>query len=107
MLNVIDLDDLHLCRTVALSAPIDRIQGAELYGNTLYLSSDEENDQKRVFRLDVETGEVQVAFIRNVGKACEAEDMTVFTDKDGQLVFCVLDRGARRKSTNLTYYRGN
>ena len=105
VLNVFCLDDMQLVKTVPLSEPIDRMQGGELFDGALYLSCDEENDQKRVFRVDVETGEVQTAFSRNVGRACEAEDMTVYADNDGQPVFCVLDRGARRKSTNLTLYK--
>lgn len=104
VLNVFALDDLHLVQTIPLSAPIDRIQGGEMFGGKLYLSCDEENDLKRVFTVDPQTGDVQTAFTRNVGKAFEAEDLTVYPDADGQPVFCVLDRGARRKSMNLTQY---
>jgi hypothetical protein len=105
VLNVFALDDLHLIGTVPLSEPIDRMQGGEMFGGKLYLSCDEENDLKRVFSVDVRTGEVQVVFARNIGEAFEAEDLTVYADTDGQPVFCVLDRGARRKSMNLTKYR--
>ena len=105
VLNVFALDDLHLIGTIPLSAPIDRMQGGEMFGGNLYLSCDEENDLKRVFSVDVQTGDVRAAFIRNIGKAFEAEDLTVYADTDGMPVFCVLDRGARRKSVNLTKYR--
>ena len=105
VLNVFALDDLHLVGTVPLSEPIDRMQGGELFGGRLYLSCDEENDLKRVFSVDVETGDVQVVFTRNIGKAFEAEDLTVCADADGKPVFCVLDRGVRRKSMNLTKYQ--
>ena len=104
VLNVFRLEDLQLVKTLPLSEPIDRMQGGELFDDKLYLSCDEENDRKRVCSVDVETGEVQTVFARNVGRACEAEDMTVFAGQDGQPVFCVLDRGARRKSMNLTFY---
>ncbi len=105
VLNVFALDDLHLLRTVPLSEPIDRMQGGEVFGGVLYLSCDEENDLKRVFSVDPVTGTVQVTFNRNVGRAFEAEDLTVYPDADGTPVFCVLDRGARRKSMNLTKYQ--
>lgn len=105
VLNVFALDDLRLVKTIPLSEPIDRMQGGEMFGGKLYLSCDEENDLKRVFSVDPETGEVAVVFTRNVGKAFEAEDLTVRADADGQPVFCVLDRGARRRSMNLTQYR--
>ncbi|MBQ7541567.1 MAG: hypothetical protein IJT44_04675 [Clostridia bacterium] len=105
VLNVFAIDDLRLIKTVPLSAPIDRMQGGEMFGGKLYLSCDEENDLKRVFSIDVRTGDVQVVFTRNIGRSFEAEDLTVYADTDGEPVFCVLDRGARRKSMNLTQYR--
>ena len=105
VLNVFDLETLELVKLVPLSQPIDRIQGAEIFNGVLYMSCDEENDQKRIFSLDVETGEVNVLFTRNVGKQFEAEDMTVFADENGDPVFAVLDRGERRMSTNLTFYQ--
>lgn len=104
VLNVFSLDDMSLVKTVALSEPIDRIQGAEMFGGKLYMSCDEENDMKRIFTLDVETGEVAVSFVRNIGKGFEAEGLTVFADEKGEPVICVLDRGERRKSSNLTFY---
>ena len=104
VLNVFSLDDMSLVKTVPLSEPIDRIQGAEIFDGKLYMSCDEENDMKRIFVLDVETGKVEVCFKRNIGKGFEAEGITVFTDGNGEPVICVLDRGERRKSSNLTFY---
>ncbi len=104
VLNVFSLDDMSLVKTVSLSEPIDRIQGAEMFGGKLYMSCDEENDMKRIFTLDVETGKVEVCFTRNIGKAFEAEGITVYPDDNGKPVICVLDRGERRKSSNLTSY---
>ena len=105
VLNVFDMETLQLVKTVPLSEPVDRIQGAELFDGILYMSCDEENDKKRIFGVDVITGEVQEIFSRNVGVKIEAEDMTIYADENGQPVFCVIDRGVRRKSTNLTFYR--
>ncbi len=104
VLNVFSLDDMSLVKTVPLSETIDRIQGAEMFDGKLYMSCDEENDMKRIFTLDVETGKVDVCFIRNIGKGFEAEGITVFADENGEPVICVLDRGERRKSSNLTFY---
>ena len=105
VLNVFSLDDMSLVKTVPLSETIDRIQGAEYFDGKLYMSCDEENDMKRVFTLDVETGKVEVCFTRNIGKGFEAEGLTVFTDESGELVISVLDRGERRNSSNLTSYK--
>lgn len=105
VLNVFDLNTLELVKTIPLSEPIDRIQGAEMFGGKLYMSCDELNDMKRIFSLDVETGKVEAVFARNIGEVFEAEGMTVFADENGEPVFCVLDRGERRSSTSLTLYR--
>ena len=104
VLNIFNLDDMTLRGTLPLSEPIDRIQGAELYDGKLYLSCDEENDQKRILTLDVETGLIETAFTRNVGSQFEAEDLTITVDENGPIIH-VLDRGERRKSVNLTSYR--
>lgn len=105
VLNVFSLDDMSLVKTIPLSEPIDRIQGAEMFDGKLYMSCDELNDMKRIFTLDVETGEVEVCFTRNIGKVFEAEGLTVFADENGEPIICVLDRGERRKSSNLTFYK--
>lgn len=105
VLNVFSLDDMSLVKIIPLSAPIYRIQGAEMFGDKLYMSCDEFNDQKRVLSVDVTTGLVETVFARNIGVGFEAEDITVYADKDGAPVFCVLDRGERRESTNLTFYK--
>lgn len=105
VLNVFSLDDMSLVKTVPLSEPIDRIQGAEMFGGKLYMSCDEENDMKRIFTLDVETGKVEECFKRNIGKGFEAEGITVFADENDKPVICVLDRGESRKSSNLTFYK--
>lgn len=105
VLNVFNLDDMKLVKTVPLSEKIDRIQGAEMFGGKLYMSCDEENDKKRIFSLDVETGVVEEVFARNIGAGFEAEGMTVYSDENGEPVFCVLDRGERRRSSNLTFYK--
>ena len=105
VLNVFDLETMKLVSTLPLSEPVDRIQGAEIFDGILYLSSDEENDSKRIFSIDIKNGKVDVAFSRNVGSEIEAEGMTIYADENDQPVFCVLDRGARRESSTLTLYR--
>lgn len=105
VLNVFRLDDLSLIYTLPLSEPVDRIQGAEYYNGKLYLSCDEENDQKRILSINVITGKVKTEFARNIGSQFEAEDLTITVDEDGTPIFHVLDRGERRKSINLTSYK--
>ncbi len=105
VLNVFALETLELVKTVALSQPVDRVQGAEMYDGKLYMSCDELDGNKHIYSVDVESGFVQVEFTRNVGEAIEAEGMTIYIDENNEPVFCVLDRGERRLSTNLTRYK--
>lgn len=104
VLNVFDLDTLELVKTTPLSQPVDRVQGAEMFGGKLYMSCDELDGNKHIYCVDVESGDVQAAFTRNVGAEIEAEGMTVYADENGEPVFCVLDRGSRRQSCNLARY---
>lgn len=105
VLNVFDLDTIELIKTVPLSQPVDRVQGAEMFDGALYMSCDEEDGNKHILKVDVTTGKVETLFTRNVGAEIEAEGMTIYADENGEPVFCVLDRGARRKSSNLTFYK--
>ena len=104
VLNVFSLDDMSLIKTVPLSESVNKIQGAEVCDGKLYMSSDEDG-AKKIYTADLSTGEVSVLFARNVGEKFEAEGMTVYKDSDGQLIFCVLDRGIKRESINLTKYK--
>lgn len=87
-------DSLKLVREIPLTGVgvLDRIQGAEFYKGTLYLSSDNSRSRyKDVFKLDCETGEVSLAFTRDVGSdKVEAEGLTIWKAEDGSL-FHVLD----------------
>ncbi len=105
VLNIFNLQTMELIKTLPLSQPVDRVQGAEMSDGILYMSCDEEDGNKHVYSVNVETGAVEKVFTRNMGKAVEAEGMTVYADENGEPVFCILDRGERRKSSNLTFYK--
>ncbi len=99
-----DINSFELVKTIKLSQPLDRIQGAEFYDGFLYASCDEKNDMKRIFKVDVSSGEVSDFIIRNIGKGYEAEGMTV-TVENGKPVFHVLDVGKERLSLSITKYK--
>jgi hypothetical protein len=101
-LNVFDLDDMSLVKTVPLSMPLDRIQGGDIYDGMLYLSADV--GSKQVYKLDPVTGEVSLLFSRNVSPECEAESMTVLPTPEGPL-FCVMDIGPMRINVVLRQYK--
>lgn len=102
VLNVFALEDMRLVRTVPLSQPLDRIQDAEMYDGTLYLSADDEN--KTVYALNPSTGQVRTAFVRHVSPGAEAEGMTIMRTPEGPL-FYVADIGTLRISLTVRQYR--
>jgi len=73
--------------------PIHRIQGGEFYNGKLYLSNDIEDDgnNKNILSVDVNTGKVEIAAVRDVGgNNIEAEGLTFFPSEDGSVMH-VLD----------------
>ncbi len=88
-------DSMKLVKEIDLTGieTIHRIQGGEFYKGTLYLSNDTEDNGnfKNILSVDVETGEVAVAAVRDVGgKNVEAEGMTFLETEDGAVMH-VLD----------------
>lgn len=74
-------------------APIHRIQGGEFYNGTLYLSNDVEDNgnNKNILSVDVESGKVEIAAVRDVGgNNIEAEGLTFLPSEDGSVMH-VLD----------------
>lgn len=102
-LNVFDLTDMSFVKTVELNMELDRIQGAAMYEGSLYLSADTKADGKEIFKLDPETGIVQLFATRNVGEGVEAESMTVWPMEDGTL-FHVIDVFSSRIGAALRHY---
>lgn len=101
VLNVFDLKDMSLVKTVPLSMPLDRIQGGDIYDGNLYLSMDV--GTKSVYKLNPVTGQASLLFSRNVSAECEAESMTVLATPEGPL-FCVMDIGPMRINLVLRQY---
>ena len=86
-------DSMKNISTIELSETIDRIQGGEFYNGKLYLSNDTKDieNTKRILGVDVATGEVGVAALRDVGgNNIEAEGLTFREAADGSVMH-VLD----------------
>ncbi len=77
---------------IELSETIHRTQGGEFYNGTLYLSIDNKDHEshKKILSVDVKTGKVDVAAIRDVGGDVEAEGLTFWENEDGAVMH-VLD----------------
>ena len=88
-------DSMKLVKEIALTGlgPVSRIQGGEFYNGTLYLSQDIKNNGnfKNILAVDIETGEVTLAAVRDVGgDNVEAEGITFLATDDGAVMH-VLD----------------
>ena len=86
-------DSMKLIKEIPLSETIHRIQGGEFYNGTLYLSHDIEDNgnYKNILSVNVETGKVEIAALRDVGgDNIEAEGLTFYPSADGSVMH-VLD----------------
>lgn len=86
-------NSMSLVKEIPLSETIHRIQGGEFYNGKLYLSNDIEDNGnfKNILGVDVDTGNVDVAAIRDVGgDNIEAEGLTFYPADDGSVMH-VLD----------------
>lgn len=96
-LNVYDLATGEFSHYIDLAGgELHRVQGCEVFDGVLYASSDNGDAILNVYAVDLETGDVSVAFTRAASRAdVEAEDMTVTRGEDGKPVFHVLDYDKR------------
>ncbi|MBE6770790.1 MAG: hypothetical protein E7547_01430 [Ruminococcaceae bacterium] len=88
-------DSMKFVKEISLNgiSPIHRIQGGEFCNGTLYLSNDIEDNgnYKNILSVDVETGKVEIAALRDVGgDNVEAEGLTFWPSEDGAIMH-VLD----------------
>ena len=84
------LETFELVKTVELSEPVHKIQGAEVYNGVLYAETN--NDTQAVYAVDVLTGGTRKLFYRNLTKGSEGEGLTVLPTADGALIH-TLDLG--------------
>lgn len=79
-------NSMSLVKEIPLSETIHRIQGGEFYNGSLYLSNDIEDNgnYKNILKVDINTGNVSVAALRDVGgENIEAEGLTFWQSEDG------------------------
>lgn len=89
---VFNIDDMSFSHTVELSEPIARVQAGDVLDGVLYANCDPHNENKTVYAIDLQTGEVSLAFDRNTtGYDTEAEGLCVEADENGKLVFHISD----------------
>lgn len=80
-IDMLDLEnDLALVKTLTLSTPIGRIQGAKVFGGELYATRDD--DKKTVYKIDLDTGTVMTLFTLDT-TGSEVEGLALLPGPDG------------------------
>lgn len=100
-INVYDAETMAFVKTIELNAPVHKVQGGDMYKGILYLSIS--RDDQGVFAINLETGEVQKAFARNLADGAEGEGMTILPTPDGAL-FHVQDLAKDYLAAHLRHY---
>lgn len=89
--NVLDAETLEPVGRIMLETSFHRVQGAECYDGTLYISCNDTGKLKHVYAADLETGKVSVVLERKAASLpTEAEGLTVYPTEDGAF-FHVID----------------
>ena len=75
VLNIHSMTDMHIIKTLRLSAELGRIQGAKMLDGLLYAAEDNGN-RKSIVAIDPHNGVVSPVFDRNLPAGTEAEGLT-------------------------------
>ena len=100
-INVYDAETMQFVKTIEINAPVHKVQGGDMYKGILYLSIS--RDDQAIFAVNLETGEVQKAFARNLVDGTEGEGMTILPTPDGAL-FHVQDLAKDYLGSHLRHY---
>ena len=103
-LFVYNLSNFELLRTVTLSQPVPRIQGAKIYKGDLYASRDN-GSEKSVVAINPETGTVTHLFDRNFGDDYEAEGIAFVRRSSGTMMVATGIREGAHGYTEMRIYR--
>lgn len=89
--NVLDIETLEPIGRIMLETSFHRVQGAECYDGTLYVSCNDTTSLKHVYAVDLQTGKVTTVLERKSATLpTEAEGITVYPTEDGAF-FHVVD----------------
>jgi len=98
-LNIYDAESLDLVDTLALNAPLPKIQGGEVHGGVLYVADGRE--AQAIYAINLATGQVKKLFDRHVPGG-KGQGMTILP-RNGAF-FHVLDEDSPRVSIHLRSY---
>ncbi len=100
-INVYDAETMAFLKNIEINSPVHKVQGGDMYKGILYLSIS--RDDQAVFAVNLDTGEVQKAFARNLVDGAEGEGMTILPMPDGSL-FHVQDLAKNYLGSHVRHY---
>jgi subtilase-type serine protease len=101
-LSVYNLSDWSFKEYVALSHPLDQVQGGKLFGDWMYMSSN--GADKEIYRTNVKTGAVEDLFSLKLAGPQEIEGLSFAQDANGNVSLNVLNREAVDGVSGVAFY---
>ena len=101
-IRMLDLRDYSYLGALKIDKTLFKVQGGEIYNDTLYIVTNSGFREKTMHAVDLQTGHVETVFVRCTGKLdAEGEGIAICPLADGSL-FHIIDVGAR---VRITSYR--
>lgn len=101
-IRMLDLRDYSYLGALQIDETLFKVQGGEIYNDTLYIVTNSGFREKTMHAVDLRTGHVETAFVRCTGRLdAEGEGIAICPLADGSL-FHIIDVGAR---VRITSYR--
>lgn len=101
-IRMLDLRDYSYLGALQIDETLFKVQGGEIYNDTLYIVTNSGFREKTMHAVDLRTGHVETVFVRCTGRLdAEGEGIAICPLADGSL-FHIIDVGAR---VRITSYR--
>lgn len=102
-IRMLNLSDFSYKGSIKIDKVLTKITGGDILGDTLYLSSNDGGSEKVTYSVDLNTGKVSMALVRDMGSGtAEAEGLSI-EQKDGTVYFHYLDVYFASKTVIGTY----
>lgn len=101
-IRMLDLRDYSYLGALKIDTTLYKVQGGEIYNDTLYMVTNSGLRDKTMYAVDLQTGHVEPVFVRCTGRLdAEGEGIAICPLEDGSL-FHIIDVGSK---VRITSYR--
>ena len=102
-IRMLDASDFSYKGSLAIDRVITKITGGDVLDNTLYLSANTDGSEKITYSVDLGTGEVKEAFVRDTGNPVTAAEGLCISRTGGEVYFRYTDVLFPSKTVIRTY----